>query len=76
MDHAIEYLKEYMDMDENEFIREWKSGEYQKISDCPSYAEVKAYCDAINILVAYYYGKEKKHYTITPRELIEYHSEE
>ena len=76
MDHAIDYLKEYMNMDENEFVREWKTGEYQKISDCPSYSEVKTYCDAINILVAHYYGKEKQNYTITPRKLIEYHSEE
>ena len=67
MDHAIEYLSEYMEMDKHNYIEEWQSGEYNKITHCPSYGAVKAYCDARNILSKYYYGKAEYE---TPREII------
>lgn len=67
MDHAIEWLYNYSDFNRNEFIEEWQSGEYRKISDCPSYYEVKAYCDAINTLSKYYYGKKSYE---TPKDII------
>lgn len=68
MDHVIEYISNYMTADQEEFIKEWKSGKYERISDCPHYAEVKAYCDARNILSKYYYGKAKYE---TPKTIIE-----
>ena len=66
MDHAIEWLCDYSGFNRNIFIEEWQSGEYKKISDCPSYYEVKAYCDAINTL-SKYYGTARFE---TPREII------
>ena len=67
MDHAIEHLSEYMEMDQQDFIEEWKSGQYKKISDCPHYEAVKAYCEARNVLSKYYYDKAEYE---TPRDII------
>ena len=50
MDHVIDFIIEYMQMDEEDFINEWRTGKYKKLSDCPTYPYVKAYCDAITIL--------------------------
>lgn len=50
MDHVIDFILDYMYSEKEDFIREWKSGIYKKISDCPTYPYVKAYCDAITIL--------------------------
>ncbi len=50
MDHVIDYIINYMESDKEEFIKEWESGSYSKISDCPTYYHVKTYCDAITVL--------------------------
>lgn len=50
MDHVIEHIIDYMESDVEDFKNEWKSGRYKKISDCPTYPYVKAYCDAIKAL--------------------------
>lgn len=50
MDHVIDYILDYMYSEKEEFIKEWQSGKYKKLSDCPTYPYVKAYCDAITIL--------------------------
>ena len=50
MDHVIEYILSYMNSEKMDFVNEWKSGVYRKISDCPTYPYIKAYCDAITIL--------------------------
>lgn len=50
MDHVIDYILDYMWSDKEDFIREWQSGRYKKLSDCPTYPYVKAYCGAIAIL--------------------------
>lgn len=50
MDHLIDYILDYMYADKEDFINEWKSGKYKKLSDCPTFPYVKAYCDAITIL--------------------------
>lgn len=50
MDHVIDFIIGYMDLEKADFVSEWKSGKYKKISDCPSYPYVKAYCDAITVL--------------------------
>ncbi|MCL6571728.1 MAG: hypothetical protein K6T88_08575 [Bacillus sp. (in: Bacteria)] len=51
MDHAIDNLRIYFDLSYEELVKEWKSGEYKKLSDCPSYKEANAYREAINVLV-------------------------
>lgn len=50
MDHVIEYILEYMQMEVESFRSEWNSGNYSKISECPTYPCIKAYCDAIKAL--------------------------
>lgn len=71
MDHVIEYIENYMNCDEEQFIKEFKSGNYKKMSDCPSYKRVKAYCDCINVLVKANYREEYvENYLITPKEII------
>lgn len=50
MDHVIDFIISYMESDKEEFIKEWESGSYRKISDCPTYTQVKTYCDAIAVL--------------------------
>lgn len=50
MDHVIDFIIDYMDSEKSDFISEWKSGKYKKMSDCPTYPYVKAYCDAITVL--------------------------
>ena len=50
MDHIINFIIEYMQADKEDFINEWQTGKYKKISECPTYPYVKAYCDAITIL--------------------------
>lgn len=50
MDHIIQYIKDYMISDVMDFNCEWNSGNYTKISDCPTYQYIKAYCDAIKAL--------------------------
>jgi len=56
-----------METEQNDFIIEWQSGLYKKISECPSYGAVKAYCDARNVLSKYYYGKAEYE---TPQDMI------
>lgn len=50
MNYVIDFIIEYMQMEKEEFINEWQIGKYKKLSDCPTYPYVKAYCDAITIL--------------------------
>ena len=76
MDHAIEYLREYMAMDEAAFLDEWHSGHYESIKECPSYETVKAYCDAINTLTkAYYEADYARKCYISPIKIIRLYEE-
>lgn len=50
MDHVIEYILDYMEHDVDVFRREWASGKYHRIAQCPTYGTVKSYCDAIRAL--------------------------
>ena len=50
MDHAIDALYVYVDIEAEFFAEEWKSGNYKKFSDCPSYDSAKALVDATNIM--------------------------
>lgn len=67
MDHIIDRIWEYSEMERDDFIKEWFSGQYRKLSDCPSYPAVKAYCEAINALNKYYRADYKP---ISPRSLV------
>ncbi|MDC7289556.1 hypothetical protein NXH76_17285 [Blautia schinkii] len=68
MEHAVERLMAYLDIEQVKLIREWSSGEYKKLSDCPSYETVKAYCDAINILNKHWM---RDYEPISPRSLVQ-----
>jgi hypothetical protein len=50
MDHVIEFILQYMEAETDEFVDEWRSGKYKRISDCPTYPTIRAYCDAIAAL--------------------------
>ena len=73
MDHVIGYIQDYMNCyDVGQLVEEYKSGEYKKLSDCPNYSTVKAYCEAINILTKAYYAPETARlYCTSPKQIIE-----
>lgn len=72
MDHVMDYISEYMESDADELKEEYKSGKYSKLSDCPSYGTVKAYCEAYNILAkAWYHSQYVKAFLITPKKIVE-----
>ena len=50
MDHVIDFILDYMYSEKEDFVREWQSGTYKKISNCPTYPYIKVYCDAIAVL--------------------------
>ncbi|EWG08400.1 hypothetical protein [Cytobacillus firmus] len=49
-DHAIDSLRTWFDLAYEELKKEWKSGQYEKLSDCPSFKAAAAYNEAINVL--------------------------
>lgn len=53
MDHAINSLEPYYDVQLRIVAEEYGSGKYKKISDCPSYEELKVLVDAINTMRKY-----------------------
>jgi hypothetical protein len=59
MDHAIDSLKQFLEAERDDVVEEWRSGEYKKLSDCPSYPAAKAIVDAIHIMEKYYHGEKK-----------------
>lgn len=67
MDHAINAIRPYYDVTSSMFICEWKTGDYKKISECPSYHELKALSQAINVMSQYY---DESNWAETPREII------
>jgi hypothetical protein len=69
MDHAINALKQHLDWPWNELVREWKSRNYLKLTDCPSYGDAKAIVDAIHILERQCYGEPK---CITVKQHVEW----
>lgn len=62
-----------MQMDKADFIKEWESGKYNKISDCPTYPTIKAYCDAINILRKASPKVYLKNFRFSPIDIIRNH---
>lgn len=49
-DHAIESLLTWFDLSYEELKKEWISGQYLKLSECPSFKATAAYREAINVL--------------------------
>ncbi|WP_404443397.1 hypothetical protein LG307_14675 [Sutcliffiella horikoshii] len=59
MDHVINSIMKFYEIEIDYLVEEWASGEYKKLSDCPLYASCKAMNDAIFTLEKYYYGERK-----------------
>lgn len=53
MDHLIDDFDVHIDWIWKYFYKEWKTGNYKKFSDCPSYKELKVLLDSVNILRTY-----------------------
>ena len=53
MDHVIDRIENDMNIEFNEFYKEWKSTKYKKFSECPSYEILKALIDSSNALRKY-----------------------
>ena len=69
MDHVMRFIREYTDYSVDDLKKEFNSGKYGKLSNCPSYKEVKAYCDSYNALEKYYHVKGQRYY-LSPMKLI------
>lgn len=50
-DHAINSLRVFYDVAYEELKKEWKSNQYEKLSDCPSFKGVYTYRDALDVLI-------------------------
>ncbi len=50
-DHAIESLRTWFDLEYAELKKEWKSGQYGELSDCPSFKATAAYREAMHVLI-------------------------
>lgn len=50
MDHAYNSIEPFMAIEIDYLYNEWSSGQYAKLSECPSYKAAKALNDAANIL--------------------------
>ncbi|MDU1412702.1 MAG: hypothetical protein E6929_07800 [Clostridium sp.] len=70
MDHLIDDFDIHIEWATDSFIKEWKSGKYRKYKECPSYTELKALIDSVNILRVYI-GMEK----ITVKGIVEFYCE-
>jgi hypothetical protein len=50
-DHAINSLRTWFDIEYEELKKEWKSGQYETLSDCPSFKVTYTYREALNVLI-------------------------
>jgi hypothetical protein len=57
-DHAIDSLRVWFELEYDELKKEWNSGQYCKLSDCPAYKGAAAYRDAMNLLIKACYLNE------------------
>ncbi|NUH84764.1 hypothetical protein HUN92_13650 [Bacillus firmus] len=60
MDHAINSVQTFYEITLEHLYDEWASGEYQKLSDCPSFEECSTYRKAIKVMNDWLYGKKSK----------------
>jgi hemerythrin-like domain-containing protein len=71
MDKAIDFIKDYMQYSVWQLKQEHESKNYAKLSECPSYKEVEAYCKSHNALIKHHIEEEYQSiYTLTPSKLI------
>ncbi|TPG71142.1 hypothetical protein EEL31_23730 [Brevibacillus laterosporus] len=59
MDHAINSLSQFLEVELSFVLEEWRSGQYNKMCKCPSYYSAKALIDAIHIMEKYEYGNHR-----------------
>lgn len=57
MDHAINSLKPFLEYEIESVALELTTGDYKKMSDCPSYPAARALFKAMRELEKCYYGK-------------------
>jgi hypothetical protein len=50
-DHAINSLKTWFDIEYDGLKKEWKSGKYERLSECPSFKAAHTYREALNVLI-------------------------
>lgn len=67
IDHLIDNFEVYIDSSFCDFYKEWKSGQYKKFAECPSYYELKALINSVNHLRKYI-GWE----ALSIKEILEY----
>lgn len=53
IDHLIDKFDVYIDSSFSDFYDEWKSGQYKKFAECPSYSELKTLLNSVNHLRKY-----------------------
>ena len=59
MDHAISALRPYYSYELDSVAQELASGQYERLSDCPSYKAAQALRNAICEMELCYHGKRK-----------------
>lgn len=50
-DHAINSLKTWFDIEYDHLKKEWKSNNYSRLSECPSFKAAHTYREALNVLI-------------------------
>lgn len=53
MDHLLNAIQPFYEVEADMFLSEWKSGVYRKYSDCPSYESLKTIVRAANAIRNY-----------------------
>lgn len=60
MDHAINSVNTFYEISLEYLYEEWSSGEYEKLSDCPSFGECSTYRKAIKVMSDWLYKKNER----------------
>lgn len=50
-DHAINSLRTWFEIEYEKLKTEWKGGQYENFSDCPSFKVTYTYREALNVLI-------------------------
>lgn len=53
MDHVYDAIANFYDIYLDEFVKEHKKGNYEKLSDNPGYTEIKTIIESMNVLGKY-----------------------
>jgi hypothetical protein len=59
MDHVIDKIRTYYEIELDYLAEELASKKYSKLSECPSYPACKAMLESMHVLERYYYGESK-----------------